>query len=233
VTAAGSISPLTRRWRRDSIASIRRWWKYFGAYARSLGLTSEQFLAYGDRAPGRGRAVQQRFWPRVTVRTPMASPYCTARVTRKMAHMWPVSLDECDRSVTNGIHTRSWISMEMSALLNRLPGPQWARSPRYGSLAAHRPHSGPGVVRVHEHRRERMVNYARTGWPPRCGREAHRRGDHGGRRSSSPALTIGSPPLRHLQAGHAAAARFRPAAAHSDRFETAGATPARRQGAPA
>jgi glucan phosphorylase len=49
-------------------------------------------------------------------------------VTRKMVQpMWAdYPLDEVPiGSVTNGIHTRSWISAGMSALLNRYLGPQW------------------------------------------------------------------------------------------------------------
>ncbi len=141
--------------------------KYFSEYSRSLGLTIEQFLACGRQGTS-------------DANEPFNMAYLAARhssytngvaklhglVTRKMAQpMWPgYPLDEVPiGSVTNGIHTRSWISMEMSALLNRYLGPQWGEKPA-DTVLWQRIDRIPDqeLWRVHEIRRERLVHYART-----------------------------------------------------------------------
>ena len=86
-------------------------------------------------------------------------------VTRKMVRaMWPgYSLEEIPvDSVTNGVHIRSWVSLEMTALLNRYLGHRWAEEPaesavwsRIDRIPDHE------LWRVHQIRRERLVNYAR------------------------------------------------------------------------
>jgi starch phosphorylase len=141
--------------------------KYFRQYAASLGLTVDQFLAYGRQAP-------------TDAAEPFNMAYLAARhssytngvarlhgvVTRKMAQpMWPgYPLDEVPiGSVTNGVHTRSWISMEMSALLNRYLGPQWGEKPADTALWQRIDRiPDQELWRVHEIRRERLINYART-----------------------------------------------------------------------
>jgi starch phosphorylase len=141
--------------------------KYFREYSRSLGLTVEQFLACGRQ--GTSDASE-----------PFNMAFLAARhssytngvaklhglVTRKMAQpMWAgYPLDEVPiGSVTNGIHTRSWISMEMSALLNRYLGPQWGEKPA-DTVLWQRIDRIPDqeLWRVHEIRRERLVHYARA-----------------------------------------------------------------------
>ena len=78
--------------------------------------------------------------------------------------MWPgYSLEEIPvDSVTNGVHIRSWVSLEMTALLNRYLGHRWAEEPadsavwsRIDRIPDHE------LWRVHQIRRERLVNYAR------------------------------------------------------------------------
>jgi starch phosphorylase len=168
VAAAGSIftthTPVAAGFDRFDPALVD---KYFREYSRSLGLTIEQFLAFGRQAPS-------------DPGEPFNMAYLAARhssytngvaklhgvVTRKMAQsMWAgYPLDEVPiGSVTNGIHTRSWISMEMSALLNRYLGPQWGEQPA-DTVLWQRIDRIPDqeLWRVHEIRRERLVHYART-----------------------------------------------------------------------
>ena len=141
--------------------------KYFREYAGRLGLTVEQFLAYGRQAPS-------------DPGEPFNMAHLAARhssytngvaklhgvVTRKMAQpIWAgYPLDEVPiGSVTNGIHTRSWISMEMSALLSRYLGPQWGEKPADTALWQRIDRiPDQELWRVHEIRRERLVHYART-----------------------------------------------------------------------
>ena len=168
VAAAGSIftthTPVAAGFDRFDPGLVN---KYFREYSRSLGLTVEQFLAYGRQVP-------------TDPGEPFNMAYLAARhssytngvaklhgvVTRKMAQpMWAgYPLDEVPiGSVTNGIHTRSWISMEMSALLNRYLGPQWGEKPADTTLWQRIDRiPDQELWRVHEIRRERLVHYART-----------------------------------------------------------------------
>ena len=150
---------------------------YFREYCRSLGVSIEQFLGYG-RQNGSDSS------------EPLNMAYLAARhssysngvaklhgaVTRRMAQsMWAgYPLDEVPiGSVTNGIHTRSWISMEMSNLLTRYLGPQWGEKPADTALWQ-RVDRIPDqeLWRVHQIRRERLVHYART----RLGAQIRQRG---------------------------------------------------------
>ncbi|HTS64380.1 MAG TPA: alpha-glucan family phosphorylase [Candidatus Acidoferrales bacterium] len=140
--------------------------QYFSEYCRGLGLSIEQFLAYGRQDPADANEPLNMAF--------LASRHssCTngvaklhGLVTRKMAQsMWPgYPLDEVPIGyVTNGIHTRSWISMEMSALLTRYLGPQWGERPADATLWQRIDRiPDQELWRVHEIRRERLVNYAR------------------------------------------------------------------------
>jgi len=168
VAAAGSIftthTPVAAGFDRFDPALVD---KYLREYSRSLGLGIEQFLAYGRQVPS-------------DLGEPFNMAYLAARhssytngvarlhgvVTRQMAQpMWAgYPLDEVPiGSVTNGIHTRSWISMEMSALLNRYLGPQWGEKPADTALWQRIDRiPDQELWRVHEIRRERLVHYARS-----------------------------------------------------------------------
>ena len=65
-------------------------------------------------------------------------------------------------SITNGIHTRSWISRDLAGLYDRYLGPGWINSPddqtiwkRFDEVP------DTEIWRTHERRRERLVNFAR------------------------------------------------------------------------
>jgi starch phosphorylase len=89
--------------------------------------------------------------------------------------MWPgYSVHEVPIGhVTNGVHLRSWVSIEMTALLVRYLGPRWAEEPadstvwqRIGRIPDEE------LWRVHQIRRERLIHYART----RLARQVKQRG---------------------------------------------------------
>lgn len=65
-------------------------------------------------------------------------------------------------SITNGIHTRTWISNDMADLFDRYLGPGWINSPDDQSIWT-RVNEIPDTElwRTHERRRERMVDFAR------------------------------------------------------------------------
>jgi len=140
--------------------------KYLGEYSRSLGLTAEQFLASGRQvAADSSEPFNMAFLASRHSSYTNGVAKLHGVVTRKMARpMWPgYPLDEVPiGSVTNGIHTRSWISMEMSALLNRYLGPQWGEKPADTALWQRIDRiPDQELWWVNEIRRERLVNYAR------------------------------------------------------------------------
>jgi starch phosphorylase len=86
-------------------------------------------------------------------------------VSRKMwSYVWPgVPQDEVPiEAVTNGIHTRSWISHDMADLYDRYLGPRWRDRPA-DLTVWRRVDRVPDeeLWRTHERRRERLVAFAR------------------------------------------------------------------------
>jgi starch phosphorylase len=141
--------------------------KYFSQYLKSLGLTVQQFLAFGRQSPSDPNEPFNMAY--------LAVRHCSytngvaklhGRVTRAMMQpLWPgYPVNEVPvGSVTNGIHTRSWISPEMSALLTRYLGPQWGEKPADTALWQRIDRiPDQELWRVHEIRRERLVSWART-----------------------------------------------------------------------
>ncbi|MBI5418186.1 alpha-glucan family phosphorylase [Candidatus Poribacteria bacterium] len=86
-------------------------------------------------------------------------------VSRRMwKSLWPELLeDEIPiKSITNGVHVRSWISHEMENLINRYIGPSWIKNPADQSIwnqISKIPSSE--LWRAHERRREILVAFVR------------------------------------------------------------------------
>jgi starch phosphorylase len=141
--------------------------KYFRQYAEQLGLRFDELLAYGreNRSDGNEPFNMANLAARHSSYANGVSRL-HGEVTRKMVQpMWPrYPLDEVPIGyVTNGIHTRSWISMEMSALLDRYLGPGWGEDPADRSIWQRIDRiPDQELWRVHQIRRERLINYART-----------------------------------------------------------------------
>jgi starch phosphorylase len=86
-------------------------------------------------------------------------------VSRRMwQSLWPgVPVEEVPiRHVTNGVHFRSWISLEMNQLYDRYLGPHWRDEPANSDVWS-RVHGIPAeeLWRTHERRRERLVGWSR------------------------------------------------------------------------
>jgi starch phosphorylase len=140
--------------------------RYLGEYAGKLGLNFDQFMALGrDNAADHGEPFN------MAVLAARHSACCNAvsklhgDVTRRMARRsWPGFPDKeiPIGYVTNGVHTRSWISHEMSALLDRYLGPRWAEDPTDMSVW-NRVHDIPDeeLWSVRQRRRERLISWAR------------------------------------------------------------------------
>lgn len=87
------------------------------------------------------------------------------KVSRRMwRNIWP-ELPESDvpiRSITNGIHTKSFLCSEMSQLYDRYLGPQWDERPADHSIWQRVDQIPDAELwRTHERRRERLVGFCR------------------------------------------------------------------------
>jgi starch phosphorylase len=140
--------------------------KYFQAFAERLGIPFETLLSYGRQNPAdTNETFNMAFLAARISSAANGVSRLHGVVTRKlMRDMWPgYSLEEIPvGSVTNGVHIRSWVSLEMNALLNRYLGHRWAEEPaesavwnRIDRIPDHE------LWRVHQIRRERLVHYAR------------------------------------------------------------------------
>src|SRR5579884_3525969 len=88
------------------------------------------------------------------------------QVSRKMwRNIW-ADLPEAEvpiTSITNGVHTRSWVSVEMLQLYDRYLGVQWEERPTDHSIWRRADHIPDAELwRTHERRRERLVAFARA-----------------------------------------------------------------------
>jgi starch phosphorylase len=88
------------------------------------------------------------------------------QVSRRMwRKIWP-ELPEVEipiTSITNGVHTRSWLAPEMAQLYDRYLGIQWEARPTDHSIWKRVDHIPDAELwRTHERRRERLVAFART-----------------------------------------------------------------------
>ncbi len=140
--------------------------KYFAKYYPALGLSRNAFLALGRQNAG---DKDEPFC--MTVLALKSATYSNGvsklhgEVSRRMwTWVWDgVPLEEVPiTSITNGIHTRSWISHEMVGLYDRYLGPKWIESPADQSVWERVEQIPDGELwRTHERRRERLVAFAR------------------------------------------------------------------------
>jgi len=141
--------------------------KYFRDYCQQLGLRLDQLLATGRQNRGdNNEPFNMAFLAARLSSYTNAVSRLHGKVTREMAEpMWAgYPLDEVPIGyVTNGIHARSWTSMEMTALLSRYLGPRWADDPGDKSIWERIDRiPDQELWRVHQMRRVRLIHYART-----------------------------------------------------------------------
>ena len=140
--------------------------RYLGELIKQLGVSWKDFLAIGRVNP---ENESEPFG--MTVAALKYSAFCNAvselhgHVSREMWHnIWP-SLPKEEipiKSITNGVHTSSWISHDMNDLYESYFGPRYTESPGAPDVWE-RVHAIPDVElwRVHNRRRERLVFFAR------------------------------------------------------------------------
>ncbi|MDP8229359.1 MAG: alpha-glucan family phosphorylase [Candidatus Electryoneaceae bacterium] len=138
--------------------------RYFSNFAESLGLSWEQFLKLGQE-PGNEGVFS------MTVLALKMAAHCNGvselhgKVSRKMwKKLWP-GLSEQEipiGHITNGIHTRTWLSSDLDTLMQSYIGPQFIEEPHDQKLWE-RINKIPDLElwRVHQIRKERLIFFAR------------------------------------------------------------------------
>ena len=140
--------------------------KYFSSYWPQLGIGREQFLGLGRQEPNNKNEPLNL--------TVLALRFSSFRngvselhgaVSRKLwSGVWPsLPTEEVPVThVTNGIHTRTWLSNDLATLYDRYLGPDWNEKPAEVSVWRSVDQiPDTELWRTHERRRERLVAFAR------------------------------------------------------------------------
>jgi starch phosphorylase len=137
----------------------------FREWRETFGLTPEQFMDLGREAPGAGPFNMAVFALR-NADTANGVARLHGSVSRKMwQHLWPglPAAEVPITSVTNGVHTQTWMSREMRDLFDRYLGPRWSRDPHEARLWDSVEKIPAEVLwRTHEGQRQRLVSYVRA-----------------------------------------------------------------------
>lgn len=139
---------------------------YFRKYCDEIGITTDQLLALGRQDP---TDVREPFCMTVLALKLSAAANGVSKLHGEVARdMWArtwkdVPVDEVPiTSITNGVHTRFWISRDIGGLYDRYLGPSWGTDPGDTDLWAQIDDIPDAELwRTHERRRERLVNFAR------------------------------------------------------------------------
>jgi starch phosphorylase len=141
--------------------------RYFFDYPGILGISRGEFLGLGRKDP----ANDSEEFCMTVLALRMAGPsngvsVLHGKVSRNMwKAIWPnLPEDEVPiGAVTNGVHLRTWISLEMNQLYDRYLGPKWREEhadPRIWQRVQSIPREE--MWRTHERRRLRLVAFARS-----------------------------------------------------------------------
>ncbi len=140
--------------------------KYFSQYYSKLGISWQEFIDLGwqDNTP-KGDGFSMAVCALNLCGAANGVSKLHGKVSRKMwGDLYPaVPFQEIPiDSVTNGVHTRSYVSQELSALFDRYLGPRWVMNPGDHSVWE-KIEMIPmeELWRTHERRRERLVAFAR------------------------------------------------------------------------
>ncbi len=141
--------------------------KYLSPYLPAIGLNLEEFLALGkleEAQPVKGEFCMAVLALRLAGGANGVSAL-HGHVSREMWYnVWPgAPRDEVPiTSITNGIHTNTWICPEVAELLDRYLGPTWTENPVDHDIWS-RVDEIPDLElwRAHERRRIALVSFAR------------------------------------------------------------------------
>lgn len=140
--------------------------KYFSKYIRSFGLSRDEFLGLGRQNTGD----QYESFCMAVLALKLAGhangvSQLHGEVSRSMwKHLWPELPEEQLplTSITNGVHTRTWMSGQMGSLLIRYLGTRWLDDPTDHAVwrrIAKIPDAE--LWRTRQSTRERLVDFAR------------------------------------------------------------------------
>ncbi|NPE28329.1 alpha-glucan family phosphorylase [Methanococcoides sp. SA1] len=140
--------------------------KYFTEYANAVGISIQELLGMGrvNKFDDKEQISMAVLAIRLSLLTNGVSKL-HGEVAKRMWHsLWPniLTKEVPIGAVTNGIHTASWISMEMAELFNRYLGPKWHEEPA-DHIVWQKVYDIPDgeLWRIHESRRARLVGFAR------------------------------------------------------------------------
>jgi glycogen phosphorylase len=141
--------------------------RYLGEYAKSLGISWQEFMGLGRRDPSNNH--EEFCMTALALHLASFSNGVSrlhGEVSRRMWQgLWPgLPIEEVPIGhVTNGVHFQSWISEDMNRLYDRYLGPRWREEPADQEIWR-RAESIPAeeLWRTHERRRERLVTFARS-----------------------------------------------------------------------
>jgi starch phosphorylase len=139
--------------------------KYLHPVTEDLGVPWQEFLSLGQvpagKSPDFGMTV---FALRMAAFTNGVAKLHAETSRRMWRDLWP-NLPEAEvpiRSITNGIHTRSWLSHEVGELFTRYLGPRFLEKPADGSVWERVDTIPAGELwRTHQARKERLVFFIR------------------------------------------------------------------------
>ena len=140
--------------------------RYFAQFMRRLGISRTEFLGLGRRDPSNeGEDFSMTVLALRLAAFSNGVSKLHGEVSRRMWNgMWK-GLPECEVPigyVTNGVHFRTWVSLEMNQLYDRYLGPKWREEPADPKLWQRTQSIPAGELwRTHERRRERLVGFAR------------------------------------------------------------------------
>ena len=140
--------------------------RYFSTFYPRLGISRREFLALGRQDPANDN---EDFCMTVLALRLAAFSNAVSKlhgaVSRRMWNSIWRGLPESEvpiGHVTNGVHFRSWVSLEMNQLYDRYLGPKWRHEPADAELWKRTESIPAGELwRTHERRRERLVAFAR------------------------------------------------------------------------
>jgi starch phosphorylase len=140
--------------------------QYLGHYYDSLGISRADFLALGRLNPvNQDEPLNMAVLALRLAAQSNAVSQLHGRVSRRLwQNVWP-GVPEWEvpiLSISNGVHTPSWISQDMAALFDRYLGPHWRERPADQTIwEAVEEIPDEELWRLHERRRARLVAFTR------------------------------------------------------------------------
>lgn len=150
----------------NDVFPIEMMQKYFVDYIKQIDMSMEEFLKLGKIDPNNQK---EDFCMTILALNLSAENNGVSElhghVSREMwKDIWkgvPAKELPID-SITNGIHTLSWISFDMQNLLDRYLGPRWRTKPlEYGIWERVQKIPDAELWRTHERRKERLIDFCR------------------------------------------------------------------------